>query len=234
MVRTLVAIPSTALAVFLGATPLPATRVSAAVLSSVLDGIRWGEGSDELARHFGSRAIRLSQPIEFGDSYVDVALRNQVLGGFPFTVYFQMDKGARGLKRVMFERQRHGANPRVFRAVLEALDADYGPPARICDTPAAPRNGYQGRASISGGITTISSAPSSSLVISIYRSARWGKSPSPAKAAAKAATRQLDGRRHRRRPLCPACPTIGCSAVVRARVVVFFALLRFRSEAPDS
>lgn len=116
---------------------LPAARAGAAALSPVMDDIRWGEGADELARHFGGRAIRLSPPIEFGDSYVDVALRNQALGGFAFTVYFQMDKTTRRLKRVMFERQRHGANPRVFRAVLKALDADYGPPARSCDTPAA-------------------------------------------------------------------------------------------------
>jgi hypothetical protein len=125
------------LAAFLSTTLLPATGASAAALSPVLAGIQWGEGADELAHHFGGRAIRLSPPIEFGDSYVDVALRNQALGGFAFTVYFQMDKRTRGLKRVMFERQRHGANPRVFRAVLEALDADYGPPARSCDMPAA-------------------------------------------------------------------------------------------------
>ncbi|HUC67291.1 MAG TPA: hypothetical protein VMA53_17755 [Stellaceae bacterium] len=142
MVRTLVAGCSVVLTALLGSV-LPATQARAAALAPVLAGIRWGEGSDELARHFGSRAIRLARPIEFGDSYVDVALRNQGLGGFPFTVYFQMDKATHGLMRVMFERQRHGANPRVFRAVLQTLHADYGPSARSCDTPAAPANGYQ-------------------------------------------------------------------------------------------
>jgi hypothetical protein len=142
MVRTLVAGCCVVLAAFLGSL-LPATQARAAALAPVLAGIHWGEGSDDLARHFGSRAIRLARPIEFGDSYVDVALRNQMLGGFPFSVYFQMDKATHGLMRVMFERQRHGANPQVFRAVLETLSADYGPSARSCDTPAAPGNGYQ-------------------------------------------------------------------------------------------
>ena len=142
MVRTLVAGCCVVLTAFLGSL-LPATQARAAALAPVLAGIHWGEGSDELAHHFGSRAIRLARPIEFGDSYVDVALRNQMLGGFPFTVYFQMDKATHGLMRVMFERQRHGANPPVFRAVLKTLSADYGPSARSCDTPAAPGNGYQ-------------------------------------------------------------------------------------------
>ncbi len=105
---------------------LPALA-SAAVLSPVLDGVLWGEGSAALAQNFAARAIRLAPPIEFGDSYVDVALRGQQIGGYDFTVYFQMDKQTHGLKRIMFERQRHGANPPVFRAVEQALTADYGP-----------------------------------------------------------------------------------------------------------
>jgi hypothetical protein len=43
----------------------------------------------------------------------------------------------------MLERQRHGANPRVFRAVVEALTADYGAASAACQWPAAPGNGYQ-------------------------------------------------------------------------------------------
>jgi len=105
---------------------LPALA-SAAALSPVLDGVLWGETSAALAQTFAGRAIRLAPPIEFGDSYVDVALKGEEIGGYDFTVYFQMDKRTHGLKRVMLERQRHGANPRVFRAVHDALTADYGP-----------------------------------------------------------------------------------------------------------
>src|SRR5690349_10439331 len=38
------------------------------------DGISWGDDSPTLARRFGGRAVTLAPPIEFGDSYVDVAL----------------------------------------------------------------------------------------------------------------------------------------------------------------
>ena len=34
--------------------------------------------------------------------------------------YFQMDKRTGGLKRIQFERPRHGVNPPVFRAILGA------------------------------------------------------------------------------------------------------------------
>jgi hypothetical protein len=118
-------------------------HAGAASLSSVLDEIQWGEGSAELAQRFGSRAKVLSHPIEFGDSYVDVALTNQILGGFEFNVYFQMSTKTQGLKRIMLERQRHGANPKVFNAVVEALSADYGAPVRACDSRAKPDNGHQ-------------------------------------------------------------------------------------------
>lgn len=118
-------------------------HAGAASLSSILDEIQWGERSTELAQRFGSRAKVLSHPIEFGDSYVDVALTSQMLGGFEFIVYFQMSTKTQGLKRIMLERQRHGANPRVFNAVVEALSADYGAPVRICDSRAMPGNGHQ-------------------------------------------------------------------------------------------
>jgi len=120
-----------------------ATPAAAAELSPLLDAVHWGEKSDELARRFGAGAVLLSPPIEFGDSYVDVALRDQRLGGYGFAVYFQMDKATRRLKRVMLERQRHGGNPVVWRAVTAALEHDYGKPAAACRTSAKRQSGYQ-------------------------------------------------------------------------------------------
>ena len=116
---------------------------AAAELSPLLDRIHWGDSADEIAQRFGPRALRLATPIEFGDSYVDVALRDQRLGGYRFVVYFQMEKATRRLKRVMLERPRHGVNPAVFRAMLAALQRDYGAPVQDCATSAARRNGYQ-------------------------------------------------------------------------------------------
>ncbi len=105
--------------------------------------VTWGETSGEIAGAFGKAATRLRTPIEFGDSYVDVVLRDQRIGGYPFTLYFQMDKTDHRLKRLMYERQRHGANPRVFRAVMAELEQDYGPPTLTCNRKSGPRNGFQ-------------------------------------------------------------------------------------------
>lgn len=104
---------------------------------------RWGEHSDELARQFGSQATRLAAPLDYGDSYVDLALRDERIAGYPFVVFFQMDKRTGGLKRIHVERQRHGANPPVFRAMLADLRQAYGEPTRRCDLPVQPKTGYQ-------------------------------------------------------------------------------------------
>lgn len=122
---------------------LAGSLAHAAVLAPVLDLIHWGETSNALARRLGGRAIRVAPPIEFGDSYVDLALRNEMVAGYPFTVYFQMDKASGALKRVMLERQPHGANPKVFRALVDALTGDYGLPAQSCALPPSTRTGYQ-------------------------------------------------------------------------------------------
>ena len=132
----------------LAATLLPALAAAAlpargTELAPVLEGIRWGETSDALVEHFGARAFRLAPPIEFADSYVDVALRSQIFAGYPFAVYFQMDWASGRLKRVMLERQRQGANPTVFRALVAAFSRDYGEPAQSCTLPASAKTGYQ-------------------------------------------------------------------------------------------
>ena len=107
------------------------------------DGVRWGETSRALVEQLGTRATVLPRPIDFGDSYADVVLRNVALGGVAMIAFFQMDKTTGGLKRVQFERQRHGVNPPAYRAVIAALEAAYGPPDRDLRDSSAPANGYQ-------------------------------------------------------------------------------------------
>ena len=109
-------------------------------------GARWGESSAALLAHFGSRATALPRPLDFGDSYVDVVLRNVPIGGVPLIAFFQMDKRTRGLKRIQFERPRHGVNPPAFRGVLGGLEAAYGQPDAMCGTRPGPVSGYQAAA----------------------------------------------------------------------------------------
>ncbi len=124
---------------------LPGPRARAA-LADVWQGIYWGESSQDLLRHFGARTTVLPRPIDFGDSYAQIVLRNVAVGAFPLTVFFQMDKRTGGLKRIQIERQRHGVNPPAFRAVLAALEAAYGPPDLLCGVPPGPPSGYQAAA----------------------------------------------------------------------------------------
>jgi len=96
------------------------------------EGVRFGETSAELLRQFGARATSLDRRLDFGDAYVDVALLRYMLGGYPFIVFFQMDKTAGTLKRIQIERPRHGAVAMVHRAAVAALVTQYGTPTQVC------------------------------------------------------------------------------------------------------
>ena len=106
----------------------------------------WGESSDALVRQFGADATKLSRAVDFGDSYVDVFLPSQPIGGVPMVVFFQMDKISHGLKRIQLERPRHGVNPPAFRGILAALQTDFGSPDQLCAIPVLPASGYQAAA----------------------------------------------------------------------------------------
>ena len=112
-----------------------------ASIGEVWNRVQWGEDDAALARSFGARATVLDRPIEYGDSQVRVVLRDVDLGGYAFVVYFQTDKD--GLRRIHFERPRHGAVLGVFRDVVAALENELGNPTSACDIPRQAPTGYQ-------------------------------------------------------------------------------------------
>jgi hypothetical protein len=99
-----------------------------------------------LLQQFDGAATQLPRSLDFGDSYADVVLHGETIGGAPVVTFFQMDKRTRGLKRIQLERPRRGVNPPALRAISAALQADYGRPDKICLTPVSPIGGYQAAA----------------------------------------------------------------------------------------
>jgi hypothetical protein len=130
----------------LAALALPAGAASGDGLDEVWAGTSWGESDAALLQHFGARATVLPQALDFGDSYTQLVLRQFALGGYGLLVYYQIDKATHGLKRIQLERARHAVNPPVFRGVLGALEAAYGPADRACGAGPGPESGYQGAA----------------------------------------------------------------------------------------
>ena len=134
-------------------TAAAAAILLSARLSFAADGIEqllhethWGETSDELLRQFGDEATRPARALDFGDSYADIVLTRQTLGGVPMVVFFQMEKVTHGLKRIQLERPRHGVNPPAFRAIAAALHADFGKPDQTCVIPVLTASGFQAAA----------------------------------------------------------------------------------------
>lgn len=115
-------------------------------VTEIEEGTAWGETSRGLLEHFGGRAMLLPQPLDFGDSYAQLVLRDVLVGGIPLIAFFQMDKATGGLKRIQLERQRHGVNPPAFRGVLAGLEAAYGRPDALCGVRPGPVEGYQAAA----------------------------------------------------------------------------------------
>jgi len=133
-------------AILLHAALLHAASARADGLDAAWAGTRWGESPEALQRFFGARGFALPRPIDFGDSYAPLALRDVAVGGFPLIAYFQIDKATHGLKRIQLERPRHMVNAGAFRSVFLALDADYGAPTVSCGTLPGPTTAYQGAA----------------------------------------------------------------------------------------
>jgi hypothetical protein len=106
----------------------------------------WGESSAALRQQFGAEVKELPRALDFGDSYADLVLPHQLVGGIPMVVFFQMDKATQGLKRIQLERPRHGVNPPAFRAILASLRSDFGAPDQVCAIPVRPAGGYQAAA----------------------------------------------------------------------------------------
>ena len=130
-----------ALLLFCGLIAGPAS--AAATIADIWQDISWGEPSSALVEHLGARATLLPQPIDFGDSYVQIVVRNVPVGGVPLIAFFQMDKTTGGLKRVQLERQRHGVNPPAFRGVVAGLEDAFGTPDAVCAIAPGPKSGYQ-------------------------------------------------------------------------------------------
>ena len=124
----------------------PTAPLHAQSIREVWEGTYWGEPGRALLAHFGARATVLTRPIDFGDSFVQLVLRNLPVGGFQLNVLFQMDKATGGLKRIQLERQRHGVNPPAFHGVLTALEAEFGAPDAMCGVRPGPVGGYQAAA----------------------------------------------------------------------------------------
>src|SRR5262249_25094298 len=116
---------------------LIAARTHPENFAELRQAVQWGESRGALLAHFGGRVTVLPRPLDFGDSYGDVVLRDVTLGDVPMMAYSQMDKGRGGLNRIQFERPRHGLNPPVSRHPRGARGGLWKPRSDVRHPPGA-------------------------------------------------------------------------------------------------
>jgi hypothetical protein len=127
----------------LAALLLSVQAASAEDLDEAWAGLSWGEPAIAVLKQLGARATVLPRPIDFGDSYAPLVVRDFTVGGVALIAYYQMDKSSQALKRIQLERPRHGVTPTAFQGVLDGLEEGYGPPDLMCGIRPGPGNGYQ-------------------------------------------------------------------------------------------
>ena len=103
-------------------------------------GASWGMDAAALEQVFGERLTRLPGSWEFGGAYADLAIRDAAIDDVTFLALFQMNDTTGRLQQVLMERRRVGATPATFAAVLDSLEARYGPPDHSCTVPNAGRS----------------------------------------------------------------------------------------------
>jgi len=93
---------------------------------------RWGMRSEDLQTAFAEDLTALPGRWQYGRSYADYAVLGTEVGGLAFNAYFQMSHGTDRLEQVLLERHRPQATPAAFEALLNALEANYGPADEVC------------------------------------------------------------------------------------------------------
>lgn len=96
---------------------------------------RWGMTGAELAEAFGDRLEPLPGRWDYGGAHADRAVFDVEIGGVAFTAFFQMNDRTGRLQQVLLQRRGRAAMARAYREVLDALEAEYGPPDARCETP---------------------------------------------------------------------------------------------------
>jgi hypothetical protein len=123
---------------------------AADTIPELLQQTHWGETTQDLLHQFVGAARPLTRSVDFGDSYANLVLNDDVVRGVSLIVFFQMDKATHGLKRIQLELPHHSVNPPAFRAISAALHAAYGNPDQRCIVPVRPVGGFRQQQKNSG------------------------------------------------------------------------------------
>ncbi|MBV9925778.1 MAG: hypothetical protein JOZ96_12230 [Acidobacteria bacterium] len=111
------------------------------------EGARWGMSEAELLKAFNGRLRKLPERKQFFASYAEYVIPGFKLGGEPFTVFFQMDKGTDKLAQIIVrldEQVSLAPRERLFNSLDASLARAYGRPGQPKDERYTFRGKYKG------------------------------------------------------------------------------------------
>jgi hypothetical protein len=99
------------------------------------DQTRWGMTAAAIDPLYAPKIRPVDPPIDYGPSQATRVLQGLDFAGFAWRALLQFDREKQGLLQVMLERGRLPYAPKAFEAAMAELEALYGAPDLICDSP---------------------------------------------------------------------------------------------------
>ena len=99
------------------------------------DRTRWGMTAAAIDPLYAPKIRPVDPPIDYGPSQATRVLQGLDFAGFAWRALLQFDREKQGLLQVMLERGRLPYAPKAFEAAMAELEALYGAPDLVCDSP---------------------------------------------------------------------------------------------------
>jgi hypothetical protein len=99
------------------------------------NGTSWGMSTVEVDAALGDAVRIIDPPLVYGGAQALRTVPDIEVGGYTYRALLQFADSDGGLQQVLLQRSRLPEAPKAYAAALDALTAEHGEPALVCDSP---------------------------------------------------------------------------------------------------